>query len=143
MNRWQRERLLGKATNSAPSMNDQTVTVGRKAPPQIPTAAETRQDVKQMEATLDLHFALTQLGDFALQRKQAEANIGRQVRKAMDLGATWQMIGDRLETTTQAAWSRYHQIRNPQDSRAASDVLLSGGGIADRSALCDVELPLE
>lgn len=143
MNRADRDRYYGLPTKATPSRSDMTVSTGKERTAAYLTAASNRAEVKRLEGALELHKSLNKLGDLRLQRFQVERNISQEVGEAIALGATWQMIGDRLEVTTQSAWSRYHQIRNPQDPRAASDVLTVGGGIADRTPEYDVELPLE
>jgi len=59
------------------------------------------------EEDLDLERVLESLPRMAAVGAQAEDNLGRYVKRARDLGATWAIIGASLGMTRQSAWERF------------------------------------
>jgi len=83
---------------------DQCVDLCRQVinnPPSMPTG------MTSWEEALDLERVLASLPRMAAVGAQAEDNLGRFVKRARDLGATWAVIGASLGTTRQSAWERF------------------------------------
>lgn len=59
------------------------------------------------EEDLDLERVLASLPRMATAGAQAENNLGRYVKRARDLGATWAVVGASLGMTRQSAWERF------------------------------------
>ena len=70
-------------------------------PPSMPTG------MTSWEEDLDLARVLASLPRMAAVGAQAEDNLGRFVKRARDLGATWAVIGASLGMTRQSAWERF------------------------------------
>lgn len=55
----------------------------------------------------DADAALANLPRVARAGRQAELTLGEWVRRARELGATWERVGDALGITRQSAWKRF------------------------------------
>ena len=70
-------------------------------PPSMPTG------MTSWDEDLDLERVLASLPRMASVGAQAEDNLGRYVKRARDLGATWAVIGASLGMARQSAWERF------------------------------------
>jgi hypothetical protein len=71
------------------------------SPPSLPPG------MASWEEDLDLEAVLASLPRMLAAGKQVEDRLGRCVRRARGLGATWASIGTSLGMTRQSAWERF------------------------------------
>jgi hypothetical protein len=74
---------------------------------QVMTAEAEPVQLAPWQRIDDLDVVLTNLPRVATAGAQVEVTLAEWVRRARELGATWERIGDALGITRQSAWKRF------------------------------------